>query len=234
MKLEIPALTLVLLLVLAVSGILELLFLTLFRTWARGPGRDVADWVDAIFFAIVLALTIRTLVFQLFKIPSGSMRNTLREKDHLIVNKFIFGWKVPMRPGRLLAWRKPRRGDIIVFNYPKDRSIYYIKRCVGTPGDTLELKNKILFVNGVAQDEPYAVHQDEGLIAVRDNFGPVTIPPGNYFMMGDNRDRSEDSRFWGFMPEEDIQGLAWFIYWPLARVGRVPALPKPLDAGPVR
>lgn len=226
MNLEIPILTLALVAVLVVSGALEILFRTALRSWAQGPGRDVADWVDAIFFAIVLALAIRTLIFQLFKIPSGSMRNTLREKDHLVVNKFIFGWKVPFRTGRALAWRKPRRGDIMVFNFPKNRRIYYIKRCVGIPGDLLELRDKTLYVNGVAQVEPYTVHQDDGIVPVRDSFPALTVPPGQYFMMGDNRDRSEDSRFWGFLPEEDIQGLAWFIYWPIARIGVIPKVPQ--------
>jgi len=223
---QIPPLNLWLWGILLTSFISEVLLRTLFKGFAKTKtGQGVIEWVDAIFVAILLAVTIRGSVFQLFKIPSESMMNTLLVRDHLIVNKFIFGWKIPFRDGRILSWRKPRRGDILVFIYPKDRSLYYIKRCMGLPGDLVEMENKQLYINGKRLDENrYVVHLDPLTKKSRDNFGPLIVPEGHYFMLGDNRDRSADSRFWGYLSENDIQGLAWAIYLPFSRLGLIEGL----------
>jgi signal peptidase I len=209
----------------------------------------------------VSALILRAFVVQAFKIPSGSMENTLLIGDFLMVNKFLYGTKkgdlmlvnfvretavgkalhLPQGyhrflDSRILAVREPKRGDVIVFRYPfANRD--FIKRCAATPGDTVEIKNKMLFVNGVPEKEPHAIHRDrmvipgltlepekyqrtwqEGQLAqvgrmTRDNFGPVVIPEDSYLMLGDNRDNSEDSRFWGPLHKRFIKGKAVIIYW---------------------
>jgi signal peptidase I len=172
------------------------------------------EWGEALFVAAILALIIRTFVVQAFKIPSGSMEDTLLIGDHLLVNKFIYGLQLPFSDERFLTIRHPERGDVIVFEFPEDRDKSYfqrrdfIKRVVGTPGDT---------VNGKLYDLPQEVHKEPGVIPPgvnpRDFMAPVKVPPGKYFAMGDNRDRSYDSRFWGFVDESEIKGLAFILYW---------------------
>ncbi len=175
--------------------------------------------LEAIVIAVILALFIRTFIVQAFKIPSGSMKNTLLIGDHILVNKFIYGIKVPFTGGKTLVHiTDPERRDIVVFKYPEDPKKDFIKRVVGVAGDTVEIKNKQLYVNGVLQkDEPYAIHQDPRVIpaqfTVRDNFGPVTVPAHSLFVMGDNRDNSHDSRFWGFVDLKAVRGKAFVIYW---------------------
>ncbi|MEW6381151.1 MAG: signal peptidase I [bacterium] len=163
------------------------------------------EYLEAIIIAVALALVIRTFIVQAFKIPSGSMIPTLQIGDHILVNKFIY------------RFEKPQRGDIIVFKYPKDPSRDFIKRLIGRPGDTLEIQNKHVYLNGKALDEPYTIHESgEASMYVppnRDNFGPITIPEGYFFVMGDNRDCSLDSRFWGLLQEDLIKGKAFIIYW---------------------
>ena len=175
------------------------------------------EYTEAIVIAILLALFIRTFVVQAFKIPSGSMLPTLMIGDHLLVNKFIYGIKVPFTGKRLVPIKDPKTGDIIVFRYPKDRSIDYIKRVVGEPGDTLQLKNKKLYKNGKQVDDPHAHFSNTVMlpaaVSPKDNFGPITVPDGKYFVMGDNRDNSSDSRFWGFVENTDVLGKAMIIYW---------------------
>ena len=177
----------------------------------------VREYVEAIGIAILLALFIRTFVVQAFKIPSGSMLPTLLIGDHLLVNKFIYGIRIPFSGKVLVPLKDPKSGDIIVFKFPKDRSIDYIKRVVGVPGDEIELKNKKLFVNGEPISDPYAHYTTTavlpGSVSPKDNFGPVTVPDGKYFVMGDNRDNSSDSRFWGFVENNDVLGKAMIIYW---------------------
>jgi len=185
-------------------------------------GNVILEYVDSGLIAVLLALVIRTFVVQAFKIPSSSMEKTLLIGDHLLVNKFIYGTHIPFTDNEILRLRDPKRGDIIVFKYPLNTRRDFIKRCVGVPGDTIEIKDKVLLVNGYAQDEPYVIHRDLDLYPratgnPRDNFGPVTVPPNAYFMMGDNRDYSADSRFWGFLPHKLIKGKAWAIYWPITR-----------------
>jgi len=181
----------------------------------------VLEYVDSGFIAILLALVIRTLFIQAFKIPSGSMENTLLIGDHLLVNKCIYGTQIPWTDKRLLTIRDPKRGDIIVFKYPENPRRDFIKRCIGLPGDIVEVRNKTVYLNGQPQNEPYVTYRDLRVMAPeispRDNYGPVTVPAGNYFMMGDNRDFSADSRFWGFLPKKLIRGKAWVIYWPIDR-----------------
>jgi signal peptidase I len=167
--------------------------------------------------AVLLALVIRTFVVQAFKIPSGSMIPTLDIGDHILVNKFLYGSKIPFTDKRILKIRDPQRGDVIVFEYPEDPSKDFIKRVIGTPGDVIEEKDKKVYVNGQPYVNPHEVHKEKDLIPreqnPRDNFGPVKVPEDSYFVMGDNRDRSYDSRFWGFVKNPKIKGLAFIKYW---------------------
>lgn len=183
-------------------------------------GRDKSvfrEYFEAICIAILLALFIRTFIVQAFKIPSGSMLPTLLIGDHLLVNKFIYGVRVPFLGNLLIPYKKPLRGDVVVFRYPKDKSIDYIKRVIGTPGDTVEIRTKKVFVNGQQVDDPHANISSPAVLSAvsspRDNFGPVQVPEGKIFVMGDNRDHSYDSRFWGFVDQDDILGKAFILYW---------------------
>ncbi|MEA4858517.1 MAG: signal peptidase I [Solidesulfovibrio sp.] len=171
------------------------------------------EYLEALAVALVLAFVIRTFVVQAFKIPSGSMLDTLLIGDHLLVNKFLYGTRIPFTDKVVAPIEDPANGDVIVFEFPEDTSKDFIKRIVGVPGDVLEMKDKVLFRNGQKLDEPYIKHTDPGIQPRRDNFGPVTVPPGKYFAMGDNRDESYDSRFWGFVDKDKIRGKAWVIYW---------------------
>ncbi len=174
------------------------------------------EYAEALIVALALAMFIRTFFVQAFKIPSGSMLPTLQIGDHLLVNKLLYGVRVPIVGTRFLSFFEPERGDIIVFVYPEDRDKDFIKRIVGVPGDVIEIRKKQLYRNGKPvdrTDEPYAQYRKGVEPGVRDNFGPVTVPEGHVFVMGDNRDHSFDSRFWGFVPYEDIKGKAFIIYW---------------------
>jgi len=177
----------------------------------------VREYAEAIAIAILLALFIRTFMVQAFKIPSGSMLPTLLIGDHLLVNKFIYGIRVPFSGKVLVPLKDPKSGDIIVFKFPKDRSIDYIKRVVGIPGDKIEVKNKKVYRNGKLAEDPFAHFTSTtilpGSVSPKDNFGPITVPEGKYFVMGDNRDNSSDSRFWGFVETNDVLGKAMIIYW---------------------
>lgn len=170
------------------------------------------EYVEAILWAAGVALITITFVVQAFKIPSGSMLSTLQIGDYLLVNKFLYGLKKPFSDDYLIAGKDPRAGDIIVFRYPKDPSLDYIKRIVGVPGDTLEMRNGQLYRNGAKIEEPYVQHVQPPMYE-RDNFPALTVPPGKYFVLGDNRDESADSRFWGFVDRSAIRGKAWRIYW---------------------
>ena len=175
------------------------------------------EYAESIVIAVLLALVIRTYLVQAFKIPSGSMEDTLVVGDHLLVNKFIYGTKLPFTAKRMLTLRDPRRGDVIVFEYPEDPSKDFIKRVVGVPGDVVEEKEKKVYINGKQYTNPHEIHKEQNVIPKemnpRDTFGPVTVPADSYFVMGDNRDRSYDSRFWGFVKREKIKGLAFIKYW---------------------
>jgi len=194
----------------------------------------VREYAESIFIAIILALIIRTFIVQAFKIPSGSMEDTLLIGDHLLVNKFIYGTQIPLTDKRILPLRSPRLGDIIVFEFPEDtkntslsfwQKKDFIKRVIGVPGDVVQVIKKRVYVNGKPYDNPAEIHKDNNLmlpcppgepkdsLCNRDFFGPVKVPADSFFVMGDNRDRSHDSRFWGFVPYRNIKGMAFIKYW---------------------
>src|SRR5713101_3115939 len=180
------------------------------------------------FIALVLAVFIRTFFIQAYKIPSGSMEPTLLIGDHILVNKIVYGLRMPDSifgleiPGlpyaRYLFDLAPvHRGDVVVFVFPPDRTKDFIKRVIGVAGDTIQVKDGVVWLNGQKMDDPHAhleaATQDRSPVSPRDNYGPITVPAGKLFMMGDNRDRSFDSRFWGFVDRDDVEGRATVIYW---------------------
>ncbi len=193
------------------------------------------DWIKSLAIAVVLALIIKTTLVEAYKIPSGSMENTLLVGDFLLANKFIYGAKLPLLPYHLPALREPKQSDVIIFKYPGDGKTNYIKRLIATPGQTVEIRNKKVFVDGKEFPfpshgkfdagsilphypgglyAPFSFNQFEGSTAYnRDNFGPFTVPPGALFVMGDNRDNSFDSRFWGTVPRKNVMGKALVIHW---------------------
>jgi signal peptidase I len=183
----------------------------------------VREYFESIVNSVILALFVRTFVLQAFKIPTGSMENNLLIGDHLLVNKFIDAPTASAIERTLLPIGEIHRGDVLVFKYPVEPDRDYIKRVIGLPGETLELKEKKIFINGKPLDEPYVHFLEEPRrntdltevtsSDVRENYGPVTVPPNQYFMMGDNRDNSADSRYWGFMPRDYVKGKALLIYW---------------------
>lgn len=200
--------------------------------------KSVRDTFEILVVALILALFIRTFVVQAFKIPSGSMLETLQIGDHLLVSKFLYGVKMPFTDKILIPLSDPERRDIVVFKYPENPDVDFIKRVVAVPGDTVEIREKKLYVNGELQDEPYVMYKNphvysapkqmpEALTpdmfdsyfnggnnrAKRDNLPKLTVPEGKYFMMGDNRDGSHDSRFWGFVDRSAIVGKALIIHW---------------------
>lgn len=239
-----------------------------YRAWSKGESvesrryflHEDLEWADTVFSAALMASLLMMFIIQAFKIPSASMEKTLLIGDHLFVNKFLYGARVPFTGKRVLPLSPPKRGDIVVFQFPSDDpnelhcgSVQYgkdfIKRLIGLPGDTIEVRQGVVILNGQPQDkEAYAVHDEpyrepesphakeiapdryQELWAThkldmelqnnqRDFFGPVKVPPKTYFMMGDNRDHSCDSRYWGPVEERYIKGKAWFLYWPPSRMG---------------
>ena len=178
------------------------------------------EYFESIVIAVILALFIRTFVVQAFKIPTGSMENNLLVGDHLLVNKFIFGPSESAFERTVLPEATIRRGDVVVFKFPKEPERDFIKRVIGLPGETLEMREKKIYINGKPLDEPY-IRYDEApstsgapkLDDRREEYGPVTVPPHQYFMMGDNRDNSEDSRYWGYLKRDYIKGKALMVYW---------------------
>jgi signal peptidase I len=181
------------------------------------------EYFESIVIAVILALFIRTFVVQAFKIPTGSMEQNLLIGDHLLVNKFVFGPTESGLERALLPVATVKRDDVIVFKYPEEPDRDFIKRVIGLPGETIEVREKKVYVNGKALDEPYAHYLDPVAspsefhevtsFDVRDRYGPVTVPPNQFFVMGDNRDNSQDSRYWGFLPRENIKGRAVVVYW---------------------
>jgi signal peptidase I len=181
------------------------------------------EYFESIVIAVILALFIRTFVVQAFKIPTGSMEENLLIGDHLLVNKFVFAPTASSIERALLPIGTIRRGDVIVFKYPEEPERDFIKRVIGLPGETVELRDKKVYINGTGLSEPY-VHflQPPGQNSefhevtsfdVRERYGPVTVPTEHYFVMGDNRDNSQDSRYWGFLPRDYVKGKALVIYW---------------------
>jgi signal peptidase I len=181
------------------------------------------EYFESIVIAVVFALFIRTFVVQAFKIPTGSMEENLLIGDHLLVNKFVFGPTLGSIERVLLPTRDIRRGDVVVFKYPEEPERDFIKRVIGLPGETLEVNERSVLINGSPLEEPYAhflrpvsdlsEFHEVTAYDVRQRYGPVTVPPNEYFVMGDNRDNSQDSRFWGFLRRDYIKGRALVIYW---------------------
>ena len=172
------------------------------------------EFAESGLWAVCLAAFLITFVVQAFKIPSGSMLETLQIGDRLLVNKFLYGIKLPFSDRYLIKGADPERGDIIVFRYPRDPSTDFIKRIVGVPGDIIEMRHKVLYLNGKILTEPYVQHLEaNSFVMQRDFWGPITVPDNAYFVLGDNRDNSLDSRYWGFVEREAIRGKAWRIYW---------------------
>ena len=172
------------------------------------------DFIKDIACALFIALIIRSFIVQPYYIPSGSMLNTLHIGDRLFVTKFSYGIHIPFINKEIIDMGQPEKGDIIVFPFPKDPSIDFVKRVVATPGDVVEIRNKQFYRNGKAVEETYIIHSDPLIInSHRDNFGPVTVPEGQVFVMGDNRDNSRDSREWGMVEKKTIRGKAWVIFW---------------------
>ncbi len=173
---------------------------------------------EAIIVAIILALFIRTFIIQAFKIPSGSMLQTLQIGDHILVNKFIYGVKMPFNRSTIIPIKNPAREDIIVFKYPHDPKKDYIKRVIGVGGDVIQIRDKQVYVNNEPMGiRDYVMITDGNMhspdFSPRDNFGPITVPEDSLFVMGDNRDNSADSRFWGFVNLKAVKGKAFIIYW---------------------
>ena len=175
------------------------------------------EYVEAIVIALVAALFIRTFIVQAFKIPSGSMIPTLQIGDHILVNKLAYGIRIPFWGRYVARFSNPGREDVVVFVFPQDRSKDFIKRVIAVEGDVVEVRRKKIYINGTLYQDPYAHFEDQnpdfGWIQFRDNYGPQRIPENHIFVMGDNRDRSHDSRFWGFVNLEDVRGRAFGIYW---------------------
>ena len=177
----------------------------------------VRECAEAFATALLLALLVRSFAVQAFKIPSGSMLPTLQVGDHILVNKFIYGIRLPFRGTLLIPVSMPRRGDVVVFEYPVDFSKDFIKRVVAVGGDVVQIRDKHVYVNGFPWRDAHAYFADgeergHG-VRPRDNYGPITVPPHHIFVMGDNRDRSYDSRFWGFVDLNEVKGKAFLIYW---------------------
>jgi signal peptidase I len=185
---------------------------------ARRRKSLVREYGEAIVIAILLALVIRTLVVQAFTIPSGSMMDTLLVGDYILVNKFLYGPEIPFTEWRMPGLRQPSHGDIIVFKYPQDEKRDFIKRIVGLPGDQILIRGQQVFLNGRPLEEPYvkpgmAPHMATGYCGYAYGCEPTPVPADSYFVMGDNRDNSQDSRYWGFVRRDKIKGKAFLIYW---------------------
>ncbi|MGO8988890.1 MAG: signal peptidase I [bacterium] len=172
----------------------------------------IKEYVEPIVIAVLIALFIRAFIVQAFKIPSSSMEPTLLVGDHILVNKFIYGIRIPYTNIKFCQYKKPGRGDIIVFIFPKDRSKDFIKRVIGLEGEKVEIINNKIYVNDKLMNDPWG-----HFILARpslEDFGPIRIPEGSLFVMGDNRDNSQDSRFWGFVNiNNDVIGRAFVIYY---------------------
>ena len=192
------------------------------RPYRKSTARE---YFESICVAVILALFVRTFIVQAFKIPTGSMENNLLVGDHLLVNKFVFAPTLTGAEDALLPIDTIRRGDIIVFKYPEEPDRDFIKRVIGLPGESVEVRNKRVYINDQPLEEPYVLYlvppgeNEPSHFDVRVQYGPVTVPPGHYFMMGDNRDNSQDSRYWGFLPRDYVKGKALFVYFSFGDAG---------------
>ena len=182
---------------------------------AKKSKSAIREYAEAIGMALFLALFIRTFIVQAFKIPSGSMIPTLQVGDHILVNKLSYGTRIPFWEKYLIEFKKPQRGDVIVFVFPEDPSKDFIKRVIGIGGDTVEIRGKRVYINNRLLEDPHAYFEGdrERMLQIRGDFGPVRVPEDYLFVMGDNRDRSYDSRFWGFVNIQAVKGKALMVYW---------------------
>jgi signal peptidase I len=175
------------------------------------------EYAEAAIIAVILALFIRTFVVQAFKIPSGSMEPSLLIGDQILVNKFIYGVKLPYFNKTVIPIKEPSRNDVVVFVYPVDKSKDFIKRVIGLPGDQVQIKGKEIYINGARIENEFGFYSNQNRtsnnLAGEEHFGPVTVPPDSLFVMGDNRDHSYDSRYWGFVPRDLLKGEAFLVYW---------------------
>ena len=179
----------------------------------------IREWVESIIVAFILAMVIRTFIVQAFKIPTGSMRPTLLEGDIILVNKFIYGAKIPFTDWRLPAVKAPKRGDVVVFIYPQDPKKDFIKRLVATPGESVEIKNGTIYINDKPLFDPVfsrRYYYNYGELAKEGQ--KIVVPADSFFVLGDNSASSQDSRFWGFVPRKNLLGEAIVIYWPPQRI----------------
>ena len=181
---------------------------------------EIREWAESIIIALILALLIRTFVVQAFKIPSGSMIPTFEIGDRIFVSKFIYGARIPFTDIRLPAVRQPRRGDIVVFVSPETPKKDFVKRLIAIEGETVEIKNGNILINGRAIDGPDSVKLN--YYYNKGDFGKegaaITVPDGSYFALGDNSANSRDSRYWGFFPKKNLIGKVIFLYWPINRI----------------
>jgi len=183
--------------------------------------KEIREWVEALIIAIILATFIRTFFIQAFKIPTGSMKPTLLEGDHILVSKFIYGAKIPFsKKGRIPGFQVPKRGDIIVFVYPEDPKKDYIKRLIGLPGETIRIKEGRVYINGkllLGKQFQNIYYYNRGKFC-KDAEEEIIVPCDSYFVLGDNSGSSVDSRYWGFVPKENLIGKSNLIYWPIWRI----------------
>ncbi len=175
----------------------------------------VREYAEAFIIAFIIALLIRTFLVQAFKIPSSSMEPTLLVGDHILVSKFIYGIRIPYIGKKFLTFHKPKRGDIIVFVYPEDPKKDFIKRVIATEGEEVQIKNRKIFINGMTVEDPWGVYSPfiPSHFRPKDNYGPTVVPPHSLFVLGDNRDNSQDSRYWGFVDLSAVKGEAFIIYF---------------------
>ena len=189
---------------------------------AAAPSSRLREYFEAVLVAVIFALFVRTFLFQAFVVPTPSMERNILVGDHLIVNKFLYAPRA-VTPEKILPRRAVRAGDVVVFKFPVDPRRDYIKRVVGLPGQTVEIRDKVLYVDGVRREEPLVLHSESRIwpddrnlpdsYRYRDQFGPVRVPADSYFALGDNRDVSQDSRFWGAVPATNLKGRAMLVYW---------------------
>ena len=183
----------------------------------------VREWIESLAFTLIFVLIFTNYIAQATQVPTESMKPTILVGDHFFLDKIAFPANFPVSIRPYLPARSIKRGDIVAFKSPTDGQIPFVKRVIGLPADTIEIRNKSLYINGKKQDEPYKIHVDSSVyqedpwtpeeLKIRDNFGPVTLPEGSYFVMGDNRDNSNDSRYWGFIRRDDMIGRPLFVYW---------------------
>jgi signal peptidase I len=184
-----------------------------------GKKKFVKEYLEPIVIAVLIALFIRTFIVQAFKIPSSSMEPTLLVGDYILVNKFIYGVRIPLMDKKLFELGKPKRGDVIVFIFPKDRSKDFIKRVIGTEGEKVEIIRNKIYVDGKLIDDPWGHYSEQSdsrsYFQFMERYGPESVPKDSLFVLGDNRDNSQDSRFWGFVNVNEVKGKAFIIYFSL-------------------